>query len=151
MEAAALATAEASAAVSSAQADASQARATLEAEREDHAATVASLERRLEEKHAAQDASAAAEMDALKSKVRLAEQRLDRVARHTSSLLSSARAEEKAAFATEKRALAARLQAQEQKLEGLLAVRGRGLRSAVLPMMIFLLLHTLTSLKKPMK
>ena len=50
-------------------------------------------------------------------------QRLDRVARHTSSLLSSARAEEKAAFATEKRALAARLQAQEQKLEGLLAVR----------------------------
>ena len=123
LEAAALATAEASAAVSSAQADASQARATLEAEREDHAATVASLERRLEEKHAAQDASAAAEMDALKSKVRLAEQRLDRVARHTSSLLSSARAEEKAAFATEKRALAARLQAQEQKLEGLLAVR----------------------------
>ena len=55
--------------------------------------------------------------------MRLAEQRLDRVARHTSSLLSSARAEEKAAFATEKRALAARLQAQEQKLEGLLAVR----------------------------
>jgi hypothetical protein len=93
--------------------------------------TVSLHEQRLAEKEADFAKAAQEEVAVLHTKLKLADQRLDRVSRHTATLVAKARAEEKAAWTEEKRTLTARLKAQEMEIDHVLTVRVSALQEQV--------------------
>eukprot|EP01043_Picozoa_sp_COSAG02_P018408 COSAG02_NODE_859_length_16438_cov_11.496236_6_plen_1824_part_00 len=93
--------------------------------------TVSLHEQRLAEKEADFAKAAQEEVAVLHTKLQLADQRLDRVSRHTATLIGKARAEEQATWTEEKRTLTARLKAQEMEMDRVLTVRISALQEQV--------------------
>ena len=94
--------------------------------------TIGLHEQRLAEKEAAFAEAAQQEVATLQAKLKLSDQRLDRVSRHTATLVQKARAEEKAIWAEERRNLGARLKAQEMEIDRVLTVRVSSLQEQLL-------------------
>ena len=93
--------------------------------------TISLHEQRLAEKEADFARAAQEEVEALHTKLKLSDKRLDRVSRHTATLVQKARAEEKAAWTEEKRTLTARLKAQQMEIDHVLTVRISSLQEQV--------------------
>ena len=92
---------------------------------------ISSHEQRLAEKEADFARAAQEEIAALHTKLKLSDQRLDRVSRHTATLVQKARAEEKAAWTEEKTTLTARLKAQQIEIDHVLTVKISSLQEQV--------------------
>lgn len=86
-------------------------------------ATIESLEQRLADKKAVYVGGLEEEIRALQAKLKLSEQRLDRVSRHTTTLVEKARAEENAERVEERRLLTNRIKSETQDLEHLMMTR----------------------------